>query len=64
MDFLKAGIVAADAVTTVSPAYAREILEPPAGEMLEDVLRERAGGVLGAGAMALVRGTGESMRAR
>lgn len=47
VDFLKAGIVAADAVTTVSPAYAREILEPPAGEMLEDVLRERAGDLLG-----------------
>jgi starch synthase len=47
VDFLKAGIVAADAVTTVSPAYAREILEPPAGEMLEDVLRERERDLVG-----------------
>ena len=47
VDFLKAGIVAADAITTVSPTYAREILDPPYGEMLEDVLRARAAALVG-----------------
>jgi starch synthase len=47
VDFLKAGVVAADALTTVSPTYAREILDPAHGEMLEDVLRARAGDLVG-----------------
>jgi starch synthase len=44
---LKAGLVDADAVTTVSPTYARELLEPSFGFGLEGVLRARAGGVVG-----------------
>jgi len=40
--FLKAGIVYADAVTTVSPTYAREIQTPELGFGLEGVLRMRA----------------------
>ena len=42
VNLLKAGLLAADAVTTVSPTYAREILEPGAGELLDGVLRARA----------------------
>jgi starch synthase len=41
MNLLKAGILAADAVTTVSPSYAREVLTPEYGCGLEGVLRER-----------------------
>ena len=40
--FLKAGIVYADAITTVSPTYAREIQAPELGFGLEGVLGERA----------------------
>lgn len=50
VNLLKAGLLAADAVTTVSPTYAREILDPACGELLDGVLRARAGqgrGVLG-----------------
>lgn len=36
---LKAGIIYADALTTVSPTYAREILQPEYGAGLEGVLR-------------------------
>jgi starch synthase len=39
MNFLKAGIVGADLVNTVSPTYAQEILEPEFGCGLEGVLR-------------------------
>ena len=39
--FLKGGIVYADAVTTVSPTYAREIQTKALGFGLEDVLRHR-----------------------
>lgn len=39
--FLKAGILAADAITTVSPRYAQEILGPEQGELLEGVLATR-----------------------
>ncbi len=47
VNLLKAGLVAADAVTTVSPTYAREILEPDLGELLDGVLRALPGGVAG-----------------
>jgi starch synthase len=41
-NFLKAGIVWADAVTTVSPTYAREIQTPEFGFGLDGLLRSRA----------------------
>jgi len=47
-NYLKSGIVHADAVTTVSPTYAREILENTLfGMGLEEPLRARADGVHG-----------------
>lgn len=45
--FLKAGILAADAVTTVSTTYAREIQEPELGERLDGVLRARSEPIIG-----------------
>jgi starch synthase len=42
MSFLKAGIVWADAVTTVSPTYAREIQTPEYGFSMDGLLRSRA----------------------
>jgi starch synthase len=47
VSFLKAGIVWADAITTVSPTYAREIQTPEHGFGMEGVLRERAGRLSG-----------------
>ncbi len=44
---LKAGIVYADAVTTVSPTYAREITTPMYGETLDGLLSSRKDGILG-----------------
>lgn len=41
VNFLKAGIVYADAITTVSPGYAEEILTPDRGWGLDSVLRQR-----------------------
>jgi starch synthase len=41
INLLKAGIVYADAVTTVSPRYAAEICTPELGEGLDGVLRAR-----------------------
>jgi starch synthase len=41
INFLKAGLVLADAITTVSPRYAREIQTPELGEGLDGVLRAR-----------------------
>ena len=38
VSFLKGGLAAADAVTTVSPSYAREILTPQFGEALDGFL--------------------------
>lgn len=46
LGFLKAGLVYADRITTVSPTYAREILGP-AGEGLEGLLRLRNGRLRG-----------------
>jgi starch synthase len=43
VSFMKAGLVFADAVTTVSPRYAQEIQTPEFGHGLDGVLRERAG---------------------
>ena len=45
--FLKAGIHAADRVTTVSPTYAREILTPSGGMGLDGLLRGRGDAVKG-----------------
>jgi starch synthase len=45
--FLKAAIVYADAVTTVSPTYAREIQTPELGFGLEGVLKERSASLHG-----------------
>jgi starch synthase len=42
ISFLKAGIQAADAITTVSPTYATEILTPEYGCGLDGLLRERS----------------------
>ena len=47
ISFLKAGINAADAITTVSPTYAREILNPEYGCGMDDVLRRRAADLTG-----------------
>lgn len=47
MSFLKAGILAADALTTVSTTYAREILTPEYGERLDGVLRLRQKDLVG-----------------
>jgi len=41
VNYLKAGLVFADAITTVSPSYAAEIQTPALGEGLDGVLRAR-----------------------
>ena len=41
VDLMARGILFADAVSTVSPRYAQEILTPDLGEKLDPVLRER-----------------------
>jgi starch synthase len=43
VNFLKAGILYADAVTTVSPRYSREIQTPEFGCGLDGLLRQRSG---------------------
>src|SRR5512133_70999 len=43
LSFMKAGLSFADALTTVSPTYAREILGPDGGHGLDPVLRHRSG---------------------
>jgi starch synthase len=47
VNFLRAGIRAADVVTTVSPTYAAEIRTPAYGMGLETILSERGDDVLG-----------------
>jgi starch synthase len=47
LSFLKAGLVFADALTTVSPTYAREIRTPEGGNGLDVLLRARAGDLHG-----------------
>jgi starch synthase len=46
-NFLRAGLRAADRITTVSPTYAAEIMLPEYGMGLEDVLSSRAADVVG-----------------
>jgi len=47
LSFLKTGIVFADMLTTVSPTYAREILEPPLACGLEGALQHRSKDLVG-----------------
>jgi len=47
LNFLKAGLVFADAINTVSPTYAREIQTVEQGCGLERVLQERSGRLFG-----------------
>ncbi len=47
VNFLKAGIISADAVTTVSGTYSKEILTPEKGFGLDGVLRKRSGSLFG-----------------
>ncbi len=47
VNFLKGGLQAAEAITTVSPSYAREILTSSHGAGLEGVLRERSRDLVG-----------------
>lgn len=47
LSLLKTGVVHATLITTVSPTYAREIQEPPGGEGLEGVFRERSDRIVG-----------------
>ncbi|MDU4959146.1 MAG: glycogen synthase GlgA [Sporomusaceae bacterium] len=43
VNYMKGGLLFADAVTTVSPSYAGEIQEPWFGEQLDGILRKRQG---------------------
>ncbi len=47
LSFLKGGLTFADALTTVSPTYAREILGPEGGVGLDPVLRHRRASLRG-----------------
>ena len=47
LSFLKGGIVYADAITTVSPTYAREIQTPESGVGLDGLLRHRRDALTG-----------------
>lgn len=47
VNFMKAGIVYSDLVTTVSRSYAEEIKDPYYGEGLDSLLREKAGKLQG-----------------
>ena len=46
-NYLKGGVVYADAVTTVSPTYAREIMTPEGGEGLDGLMCAREGSLYG-----------------
>jgi starch synthase len=47
VDIMGRGIYYADALTTVSPTYAQEILTPAAGERLDPLLRDRRDALFG-----------------
>jgi starch synthase len=47
LSLLKTGLIFADAITTVSPSYADEILRPEHGHGFDGVLRLRAGDLVG-----------------
>ena len=47
ISMLKAGLTCADAITTVSPRYAQELMRPEFGQGLEGVIAARAGVVFG-----------------
>jgi starch synthase len=47
VDFLKGGVVYADAITTVSRTYAEEIQTPEFGNGLDDTFRKRRGDLFG-----------------
>jgi starch synthase len=47
MNFLRAGIATADALTTVSPTHASEILTPQYGKGLDGLLRQRRNRLVG-----------------
>lgn len=47
INFLKGGLACADALTTVSPTHAREILTPELGSGLDGLLKRRAAGLRG-----------------
>jgi len=47
MNFLKAGLVSADKLTTVSPTYAKEIQRPEYGFRMDGILRYRAADLFG-----------------
>jgi starch synthase len=47
VSFLKGGLLSADAITTVSPTYAKEILTPEFGCRLEGVLETRRDALVG-----------------
>lgn len=47
MNFLKAGIVSSDKLTTVSPTYAKEIQRPEYGFRMDGILRYRAKDLIG-----------------
>lgn len=47
MNFLKAGIVSADKLTTVSPNYSKEIQRPEYGFRMDGILRYRASDISG-----------------
>jgi starch synthase len=41
INFFKGGLLTADVISTVSPSYAREIMQPEYGEGLEDIIKKR-----------------------
>jgi starch synthase len=47
INFLKTGVLYADLLTTVSPTYAREILDSGYGMGLQDLLQQRRGSLVG-----------------